>query len=292
MKFIVMLAVLLLRGVPGRSLTRPLDQAFQAWQGGWAKRTQRGMGSSLVFLLSVLPWVVLLWVVLWWVDGLFWSLPTLALHLLVVFYALGRRSELVWLERYMIAWRQGDHQAASYYAEDLLERSVDAANDEDLHSQVVARILYLAFERSFLVLFWYLLLGPLGALMARLSELAISYARQQGEVDEQVHHFHQVLEWPAVRLMGLTLGLVSRPWAGLLAFFRDLPQWRLSAEAFLYRQFLVAAGSAEVADEQRSLRPELMSEEADQEMLWIREWVWRSLAVWVAATALGVIFWG
>ncbi len=298
MKFFVMLAVLILRGLPGQRLTRPLDRSFRAWQLWLAARLASHPGAAAVFLIAILPSVFLLWFLLWWLEGRFWSLPTLLIHLAVVFYALGRRSELLWVERYRIAWRQGDHQAASYYAEEILQEEV-GNNASELHSKVMSRLAFFAFDRLFFVLFWYLLLGPIGALLARLSEQAILTAQQQRTsaeemgCDEQVRLFHSVLEWPAARLMGLTLALVGRPLAGLQQLITDLPRWSLTSEAFINRQFLVSYGlkvSGQSREAVECQRPEMMTDAADRELHLLQERVGRMLAIWVAASAVGVIF--
>lgn len=300
MKFFVMLAVLLLRNVPGGNLAQPLDRAFQGWQNWIAAQVKQPLGASPAFLLTVLPPVVLLWLVLWLLDGAYWHLPVLAVHLFVVFYALGRRNDLMWVERYMIAWRQGDYQAASYYAAEILDEPLDAVSAKDVHCRVISRLVFFAFDRLFLMLFWYLLLGPVGALLARLSEQAISNAKRHHRTandeacDEQVAHFQRVMEWPAARLMGLTLALTGKPLLGLRQFAGDLLRGSLSSEVFLNRQLLAGYGflsSDDNAEGAYCQRPELMTEEADQELAMLRERVWRSLAVWVGVTALGVIFW-
>jgi|GEM_PF-1281945 len=306
MKFFAMLAVLLLRNFYGQKLTLPLDKAFSSWQAYIAKRLKQGMGSSAVFLLSSMPWVLLLWLLLWWLDGVYWYLPVLGLHLLVVFYALGRRCDLVWVGRYMTAWRQADYEAAGYYAAEILDEPINAISDRELHARVVSRLVVFAFDRLFLVLFWYLLLGPVGALLARLAEQAITNARHEANqlvvsedqpltcCDEQVIRFQQVLHWPAARLMGLTLGLTGKPWLGLRQFAVDIFRWKLSTEVFLNRQLMTGYGwLGRAADATASYcqRPVMMTEAADLEMANLRERVWRSLAVWVAVTALGVIFW-
>ena len=313
MKFFAMLAVLLLRNFYGQNLTLPLDKAFSSWQAYIAKRLKQGMGSSAVFLLSSMPWVLLLWLLLWWLDGIYWYLPVLGLHLLVVFYALGRRCDLVWVNRYMTAWRQADYEAAGYYAAEILDEPINNISDKELHARVVSRLVVFAFDRLFLVLFWYLLLGPMGALMARLTEQAIFNARrannlqqEEGEIEskeavaplsccaEQVIRFQQVMEWPAARLMGLTLGLTGRPWLGLRQFAVDIFRWKLSSEVFLNRQLVTGYGllsGSAVSKSTYYQRQVMITEAADDELLALRERVWRSLAVWVAVTAVGVIFW-
>jgi len=306
MKFFVMLAVLLLRNFYGQKLTGPLDSAFSRWQAYIAKRLSQGLGTSAVFLLSILPLILLLWLLLWWLDGVYWYLPVLGLHLVVVFYALGRRCDLIWISRYMTAWRQADFEAAGYYAAEILDEPINDISDSELHARVVSRLVVFAFDRLFLVLFWYLLLGPVGALLARLTEQAITNARHEAShlvvsenqpltcCDEQVVRFQQVLHWPAARLMGLTLGLTGKPWSGLRQFAVDLFHWRLSTEVFLNRQLMTGYGwlcQVETTAASYYQRPVMMTEAADEELANLKERVWRSLAVWVAVTALGVIFW-
>lgn len=298
MKFFVMLAVLLLRNFSGQKLILPLDKAFNTWQFFIAKRLQQQVGSSSIFLLSVMPWVLLLWLLLWWLDGMYWYLPVLALHLLVVFYALGRRCDLVWIARYLAAWRKADFQAASYYAAEVLDEplNIDEGNEsKELHARVVSRLVVFAFDRLFLVLFWYLLLGPVGALLARLTEQAITNARRETAIpEEQVIRFQQVMHWPAARLMGLTLGLTSKPLLGLRQFMTDIFRWKLSTEVFLNRQLMTGYGLLSQGEKVSSAyyqRPVMMTEAADEELMDLRERVWRSLAVWVGITAVGVIFW-
>lgn len=308
MKFFVMLAVLLLRNFYGQKLTLPLDKTFNAWQVFIAKRLQQGLGSSVVFLLCVMPLVLLLWLLLWWLDGVYWYLPVLAIHLLTVIYALGRRCDLVWIERYIAAWRQGDEQAASYYAAEVLGEPLHEShqkNDGKLHARVISRLVVFAFDRLFLVLFWYLLLGPVGVLMARLTEQAITNARKEANqldkegvaltcCEEQVVRFQQVMHWPAARLMGLTLGLTGRPLLGFRQFMGDVFRWKLSTEVFLNRQLMTGYGLLSRGEDTESAyyqRPEMMTDAAEEELAGLRERVWRSLAVWVAVTAVGVIFW-
>lgn len=305
MKFFVMLAVLLLRNFYGQKLITPLDNAFGRWQAFIAKRMQQGLGSSAVFLLSIMPGVFILWLLLWWLEGVWWYLPSLAVHLLVVFYALGRRCDLVWIDRYMVAWRQADYEAASYYAAEVLDEPVAGETSQELHARVVSRLVVFAFDRLFLVLFWYLLLGPVGALMARLTEQAITNARREANqlaaqdqqfncCEEQVVRFQRVMQWPAARLMGLTLALTGKPLLGLRQFSFDIFRWKLSTEVFLNRQLMTGYGMLSRAKDSESAyyqRPEMMTEEADEELMGLRERVWRSLAVWVAVTAVGVIFW-
>lgn len=297
MKFVVMLAVLLFRRVPGIRLIQYLDRRYTRLLVLIERITGYRAGRVLPYLLGVLPPVLLLWALLARVPDTPWNLAALVVHLLVVFYVLGRRDEMTWIERYMIAWRQGDYEAARHYALELLDDDETGLTPVSMHCRLVARLLAHAFDRLFLVLFWYLLLGPVAALLARLSALAIEWAQAQGQtVNPWIMRFQGLLEWPAARLLGLTLALVGRPVLGVRQWLMDLLRWRLPTEVYLNRQLItrfgaVSGGNAST-DEATVYcqRPEHFSAEADYELGCVREMVWRALAVWVALSALSVIF--
>ncbi|MFC0679836.1 hypothetical protein ACFFGH_18515 [Lysobacter korlensis] len=159
-------------------------------------------------------------------------------------------------------------------------------------------------RRWFGVLFWFLLLGPAGALGYRLAALSA-----EGEASERfasdargmARRCLAWLDWPAAQLMTLSLGLVGN-------FDAVLGAWRAAGGASLRpeRDFLGAAARA-------SVRCELAEEAADAAEDYIREnggtmpppitlatpdvpelrdamsLLWRCLLVWLAVMALFVI---
>lgn len=297
MKFVVMLAVLLFRQVPGVRLIQYLDRRYTRLLVLIERITGHRAGRVLPYVLGVLPPVLLLWEGLALVPETTWHLATLMIHLVVVFYVLGRRDEMTWIARYMIAWRQGDYEAARHYALELLDDDETGLTPVNMHCRLVARLLVHAFDRLFLVLFWYLLLGPVVALLARLSALAIEWAQTQGQtVNPWILRLQGLLEWPAARVLGLTLALVGRPVLGIRQWLMDLLRWRLSTEVYLNRQLITRFGAVSGTEDSTDKvtvycqRPEHFSAEADHELSCVREMVWRALAVWVALSALSVIF--
>ncbi len=278
MKLLVMLSVLFLRNLHSQKLTLPLDKLFKKWQFFWAKRLNTTAGTVPVFLVSVLGCLIPLGLLLWAVEGLYWNLITLAIHLSVVIYTLGRRCEAVWILKYIQAQKQGDSAAAQHYATEILGDEFIDSNKQELHWRLMCRLVVFAFDRLFLVLFWYLLLGPIGSLLARLTEEFIKNAQDTTQI--QILRLQTMLQWPAARLMGLTLGLTAHPWLGLVQFFQDLKNWRLTPERILNRQLRLGPCP----------QPEALTDAAEQELIQLQERVERSLGVWIALTALGIIF--
>lgn len=302
MKFFTLLAVLALRKLPGQKLTQPLDALFAKWQNWLAAKLKTNLGSTQVVLASLLPILASLVLVLWLLEGKWWFLPTLAVHLLVIFYALGRRCDLVWLTKYLAARKNEDLEAANHYAENILTSKLVGLDPKEVHAKVLARLIVVAFDRLFLVTFWYLVFGPLGALLARLVEELVNNANQKQLENydslpdccsPQLIYLQKTLRWPAARLMGLTLGLTGRPLLGLLQFSKDLLRFNLPTEEFLNRQLVTGFGvltkNQDCTAASFYQRPEAATLAADEELEKLSERIWRSLGVWIGLAAVAVI---
>lgn len=73
-----------------------------------------------------------------------------------------------------------------------------------LHRAMLARTAYLGFSNLFAVIFWFMLLGPAGALGYKLACLALEI-RDWPRLARLVW----LLEWPAARLLGLTFAFTG-----------------------------------------------------------------------------------
>jgi AmpE protein len=169
---------------------------------------------------------------------------------------------------------------------------------------IVSAVFQNALRRWFGVLFWFLVFGPWGAILYRLTVLACegSFARKlPHETAQGARTLLKLLDWPVAQLLTLSLALVGN-------FDTVLGAWRESGGASfsLDHKFLDAAGRA-------SVRSELAEEAADYaddvdtastatapaatiataaELPELRDamsLVWRSLLVWLAVLALFVI---
>ena len=150
-----------------------------------------------------------------------------------------------------------------------------------------------ALRRWFAPLFWFLLLGPVGAALYRLAERAalVEAARLPEENAAGARVLLQWLEWPVAQLMALALALagnfdlVFRAWRSAGG-----DRWQVQSG------FLEAAGRAAVRGE--------LAEEAEDylregepvpfagDLVELRDamsLVWRMLLVWLAVLALLVI---
>ena len=160
-------------------------------------------------------------------------------------------------------------------------------------SALVEAVFRNALQRWFGVLFWFLLLGPVGALLYRLSALACEgeFARSlPAENLMGVRTLHSLLNWPVAQLMTLSMALVGN-------FDAVFNAWRTAQGNTLQLDvgFLGAAARASVKSELAEEAEEYAEEGMVQSMRELPELrdamslVWRILLLWLAVLALFVI---
>jgi AmpE protein len=150
------------------------------------------------------------------------SLYLFFIYVPVFLYSLGRGNFIADVSEYIATATRGDTVAASQLVDemrgrlDLQEEITEVTDWKALHTQALKVISYRGFEKTFAVLFWFVIAGAVGALLYRLS---VIYREQTipNTVDAQLaDKWLWLIEMPAVRLMGLTWAFVgnfdSSPW--------------------------------------------------------------------------------
>lgn len=283
-----------------------------AWYGNWLRWLDsrfsegsfwRGRYGIVLALLPPLVGLVLFQLAL---DEPLLGLAGLLLGVVVLFYAWGPRDldldvDAIVEARDPIARREA---AAKLWPEGAKVDSLDGASLVDATSLVdaaslVAAVFRNALRRWFGVLFWFLLLGPVGALLYRLAALSAEgeYARAlPAETAGGARALLALLDWPVAQLMTLSMALVGN-FDTVVGAWREAggTSFRLDAD------FLGAAARASVKSE---LADEAMdyAESSDvnttgvmasaPELPELRDamsLVWRILLLWLAVIALFVI---
>ena len=160
-------------------------------------------------------------------------------------------------------------------------------------SALVEAVFRNALQRWFGVLFWFLLLGPVGALLYRLSALACEGGFARSLPVENLagaRLLHAVLNWPVAQLMTLSMALVGN-------FDAVFNAWRTAHGNTLQLDagFLGAAARASVKSELAEEAEEYAEEGMVQSMRELPELrdamslVWRILLLWLAVLAVFVI---
>jgi len=209
----------------------------------WLRLLRRVEASSR---LAAMPWLGLLLVVLLPVlllglllialEPLAYGWLSLPLHLLVLLYSLGRGHSKRELGQFRDTWRRGDQEAAALVAERDL--GLTAADAPGLLRAVETRLLWGNYQGFFAVIFWYLLLGPMAALAYRLLVLTCEHASTDA-MRERAGQLLHAFDWPAVRVLLLSFGLVGNFVAVNRALLQELLNWDIQA-----RQLLTNVGPA------------------------------------------------
>jgi AmpE protein len=232
--------------------------------------------------LPLLPLALLQWLLGDWA----WGLPSLLLGVVVLFYAWGPRDLDLDVEDVVDADDAEARRAAARHLFPLDDEAVCEGGP------LVEAVFRCALWRWFGPLFWFLLLGPVGALGYRLAALAAQgEARQRlGERQgRQAATLLGLLDWPVAQLMTLSLALA----ADFDAVVQAWRQWHAEGGLRLGLGHLEAAARISVA-------VELAEDAADAgdgpaqapALLELRDamsLVWRILVIWLGLLALFVV---
>ena len=266
------------------------------WFGGWLRwlnaqfpegsfwRGAYGIALALVVPLLVVGLFQLA------LDRPLWGFVGLLFDIAVLFYCWGPRD----LDLDVAAVLDAPDAASRRSAAARLWPEGEAAQLDG--AGLVEAVFRNALRRWFGVLFWFCLLGPFGAVMYRLSVLAVERDDTQlaHETANGARTWLAILEWPVAQLMTLALALVGN-------FDSVMAAWREDGAFGLHGGLLNTAARAsvrseiaeEVADYTESGVPATTAlVEAFGELPELRDamsLVWRILVLWLAVIALFVV---
>lgn len=292
----VVVALVLGHAAPGLAGLRQYD-----WYANWVRWLGSRLGEGSFWrgrwglVLALLP--PLLLVVLFQVAldapllGLAWMLFGIA----VLFYAWGPRDLDVDVEAIVNA--PDPDSRAEAIARLGIAPSVDGRAADG--PALVEAVFRNALRRWFGVLFWFLLLGPVGALGYRLVQVSA-----EGDAADELpvenlagaRWLLSLLNWPVAQLMTLAMALVGN-------FDSVLSAWKANggAESALDNRFLGAAARASVRSELADEAEDYVEAGVTTSSALVRQLgelpelrdamslVWRILLLWLAVLALFVI---
>ena len=234
------LIALLLGLLLERLLTHALHLREPRWFDGyldWALgrfrelRGGRAIALTLVLvLLPVLPVALIAWVF----HDLLLGIVYVAFAALVLVFSLGPRDLKDEVDDYIAALDRGDRAAAERVAREIMEH--DAAQRTGTAPDTLDDAMFVQTNnRIFGVAFWFMVLGPAGAWLFRVSDLmrrrAVFEYRGRADNSSMVPDFvdalqavHGVLAWAPARLLALGYALAG-------SFEQALDEWRRSVQA-------------------------------------------------------------
>lgn len=184
--------------------------------GAWGVAMRRGLvtrawlngpvGALLMLMPAALP-VAALQFGLEAGDGAFMEVLHLLFSVLVLALCVGDRWFSEFVRHYLESWRNGDLEGASQYLRQVPAADRDITNPRQLNRRFLEMMFDRANERVLSQVFWFVVLGPLGAVIYRMlcqlrHHISMETART-GTVeglDEALLRLKAILEWLPARL--------------------------------------------------------------------------------------------
>lgn len=259
------------------------DDWFYRWS-EYLRRVPALADSPVAVLVAALAGPVLVLLVVLAVLDHVWHWLQLVVAVVVLLYAVGRGRFHRVVKRYRRAHRANDwltalaaYQATvapQELAEDLPAQDDWLALDERMNQAVA----YRGFERTFAVLFWFVVLGPAGALLYRLTTLYRQGEDKSLPAQAEASRFLWYLEWPAVRVLGLSFALTGN----FVSCVHSLRNHFWSGEQATGQSLLhFAEGALQVGE-----KPAVAEQEAQVETAGILSLLNRTLIFWISVLAL------
>ena len=196
-----------------RWLDRIIDLGFR----------QAERARSLPVIIPVLLLAVLLvspvFVIMLVLGDTLYGFAYLVVAIIVLFFSLGPKDIGEQVDDYCEALEKGDEEAIMHAAKALVERHV-AEDPMERIRQVEAAVCVQANNRLFAVVFWFVLLGPLGAWAYRVTDLIRRRAVFNDNRDDAITEdglpivnaattLHALLAWIPARLTALGYALAG-----------------------------------------------------------------------------------
>lgn len=175
----------------------------------WLVKTLPGLGnqqkSSIVILLF--PIMLAVGLLQGWLDNKLLGLTELLFGMVIFAYSLGPKDLNRQINRYLDARETGDEAAAQSEASEIMHRNAPADADQQT-VDVMRAVLHESNDRFFAVIFWFVVLGPLGALLYRLTSHTM---RNSGSATlaAAARQLQAILAWAPAHLVAMGYALTG-----------------------------------------------------------------------------------
>lgn len=169
-------------------------------------------GAAAVALVIV-PIVLVVGIIDMLFKSLFYDTVGMVFGFFVFLYSLGPEDFFRQFSMYFSAKQQNNEEDSAVLASHILEGAVPSAENQ-LNRAITKKIITQSNDAIFAVIFWFFLLGPVGAFLYRVSSVL------RGEIEKRSQEFdasflvaatkwHQLLEWIPARITAILFGVAG-----------------------------------------------------------------------------------
>lgn len=241
-------------------------------------------------LFAVAPGVIVVALIQsWFAGGLLGWLLALAFSIAVLVFCIGVRGLNDHVQEYLRALERGDPEGAYLYVREILGGR-EPADANDMNRMLVETVLVRNNERLLAILFWFVILGPVGAVLYRSTTQLKGVARADGprfgdDYLETVLRLQAILDWIPVRITALCYAVIG-------SFVDAVHRWRAGpegGEVDMYtanRSVLIGAGTGALQLPEAGSGREIDTAELREQVLDVQALVRRTVVTWLTVFAL------
>lgn len=161
----------------------------------------------------------------------------------ILVYSFGRSEVTGHITNFIVAQAKGDWNQACRYAQQLNvdTNTLTEGNWHKLNRTLLSQANYQGFEQFFAVVFWFFLLGPVGAISYRLTQVwanQISIHNKECSNTKTAREFQRLIafiDWPAIRVLGLSYAVTGNFIGCINAWKSAVTDRKLSNKEVLFK---------------------------------------------------------
>jgi AmpE protein len=210
MRFLILLLTFVAQRKYNLTLSRQHDTWATQYLDFFEKQLPVVRHHTILYLaFGILLPAILLSLLLLLVDDLLFGSLTLFVNFVVLFFCLGCGYLKNSMDAYLNHWLRGRYQLAleALTSADIHIDNAETLSQAEIHQAACTAFMYQTFQRYFIIIFWFMAVGPTGALVARLAH--VSSATTSVYRPQRVSFLCYLLEWVPARILGLTFALVG-----------------------------------------------------------------------------------
>ena len=145
-------------------------------------------------------------------------------NIVVFLYCIGPQDLHNAAHKYLEALERGDQNDATAIAETMLDHTIPA-DESELHLEINKALLIATNERFLGVVFWFVLLGPMGAVLYRLSQILLKSLDTQSNAEtsgfyQSAQLLFSLLNWIPSHLTAISYAVTG-------SFVDAIHQWKM-----------------------------------------------------------------